>query len=395
MEKGFERNLKLLNIIYILKWFVLMLPVTVLFFTENGLNGEEILKLTSYYAVSIVIFEIPSGYLADLWGRKNSIVSGLILSLIGTIFFLFPGYYYFLIAEIFLGVGASFISGCDSALFYDSLLSLKKESSFQKLISRYRSYGNFSEGFSGIAGGFIASYAVVYTVYGRILVLFIGVLISLLLVEPKVERIKTDRLKNLFIVIKYALYDNKKVKWLILLGAVLGAVTLNMAWFSQFFFKHINLDPFYYGVIWAIMQFASGIYAILGLKFVNLIGKRNSMISLIVFIIVGFFGLSFSTNIFIGIIFILTTYFIRGINLPVLDYYIHNEVSSDKRATTLSIKSLMVRLIYSLFAPLYGYLIDKYSLSLSLQSAGLIYSIIGTIAVIAIINVMDLRRENR
>jgi MFS family permease len=370
-----------------------MLPVTVLFFQEHGLNAEQIFTLTSTYAVSIVIFEVPSGYLADLWGRKSMIVLGFILSLIGNLFFLMDGLLPFIFAEIFLGIGASFISGCDSAIFYDSLKSLGREDRFKKLIGRYRSYGNFSEGLAGIFGGILASYAVVYTVYGRVFILLLGVIFSLLLVEPEREVVESreGRLKLLLRVVKYALFSNKRVMWLIYLSGTLGAVTLNMAWFSQFFFKSVDLDPIYYGVIWAAMQFASGIYAIVGTHYVDLVGKRNGMISLILFVFLGFIGLSFSTNIFVGIFFILITYFIRGVNLPVLDFYLHEEIGSDIRATVISLKSLVVRLIFTILAPFYGFLVDNYSLQRGLQAAGVVYSCLGLISLLSILKVMDWR----
>jgi len=254
MLNKMRRNITLLNIIYALKWFVLMLPVTVLYFKQHNLTSQQIFTLTSCYSLAVVIFEVPSGYLADLWGRKNSIIAGIGLAIIGNAFFLLPGFHFFLIAEVLMGIGASFISGCDSALFYDSLQIMKKEDQFKKLIGKYRSNGNFSEAAAGLVGGFLASYAVVLTVYGRLIVLVIGFATAFFLTEP--ERTKLDthkgRLITLLKVVKYALVDKKTVKWLIVFSSVLGAVTLNIAWYSQFFFKHISLAPIYFGVVWAL-----------------------------------------------------------------------------------------------------------------------------------------------
>ncbi len=391
MVDKLQRNIKLLNLIYIFKWFVLMLPITVLFFKEHDISATQIFTLTSIYAVSIVIFEVPSGYIADIWGRKNSIVLGMFLSLVGNLFFLFNGFYSFMAAEIFLGIGASFISGCDSALFYDSLISLKREKEFKKLIGKYRSYGNFSEGFAGLFGGFLASYALIYTVYGRILVLLLGFLLSFLLVEPTRKALATTegRIKTLFKVIKFALVENQKIRYLILFSSILGAVTLNIAWYGQFFFKEIGLKPIYYGLVWSIIQFASGFYAILGYKYVNLIGKKKAMFSLLIFIGAGYFGLSFAGNIFVGLLFILICFFIRGVNLPVIGYYLHQELSSEMRATVISVKSLAVRFLYSILAPFYGFVIDKYSLDASLRTAGGVYLLLGIFSYIMVKKVME------
>jgi MFS family permease len=391
MIEKMRLNIRLLNVIYTLKWFVLMLPVTVLYFKQHNLTSQQIFTLTSFYSLSVVFFEVPSGYLADLWGRKNSIVAGIGLSVIGNFFFLIPGFYSFLVAEVLMGIGASFISGCDSALFYDSLQVMEREHEFKKLIGKYRSYGNFSEAAAGLVGGVLASYAVVLTVYGRLIVLVLGFIIAFFLTEP--ERKKLDTKKGRFVtllkVVKYSLIDQKTVKWLIIFSSVLGAVTLNIAWFSQFFFKHIQLAPIYFGVVWAIIQAASGVYARYGHSYVNWIGKHKAMISLLFFIFIGYWGLSFSNNIFLGTAFILICFGIRGVNLPVLGFYLHQEVDSDRRATVISIKSLMVRFLYSILAPFYGFLVDAKGLTFSLRTAGTIYSILGLISLIAIVKVMN------
>jgi MFS family permease len=397
MLEKMRRNITLLNVIYALKWFVLMLPVTVLYFKQHDLTSQEIFTLTSCYSLAVVIFEVPSGYLADLWGRRNSIIAGIGLSILGNAFFLLPGFYYFLIAEVLMGIGASFISGCDSALFYDSLQIMKKENQFKKLIGKYRSYGNFSEASAGLVGGILASYAVVLTVYGRLVVLILGFIAAFFLTEPerKVLDTKSGRLVTLLKVVKYSLIDKKTVKWLIMFSCVLGAVTLNIAWFGQFFFKHIGLAPIYFGVVWAIIQAASGVYARFGHNYVSWLGKHNAMISLLLFIFVGYWGLSFSNNIFVGVFFILVCFAIRGVNLPVLGYYLHQEVDSDRRATVISIKSLLVRLVYSSLAPFLGYLIDKKGLMFSLRTAGTIYTVLGIVAMIAIVKVMNWKRGEK
>jgi MFS family permease len=396
MINKMRRNITLLNVIYALKWFVLMLPVTVLYFKQHDLTSQQIFTLTSCYSLAVVIFEVPSGYLADLWGRKNSIVAGIGLSILGNAFFLLPGFEYFLIAEVLMGIGASFISGCDSALFYDSLQVMKKEDQFKKLIGKYRSYGNFSEAAAGLFGGFLASYAVVLTVYGRLIVLILGFITAFFLTEPERKTLDTNkgRFITLLKVVKYCLVDKKTVKWLIIFSCVLGSVTLNIAWFSQFFFKHIGLAPIYFGVVWAIIQAASGVYARFGHNYVSFLGKHKAMISLLLFIFVGYWGLSYSKNIFVGVIFVLICFAIRGVNLPVLGYYLHQEVDSDRRATVISIKSLLVRLLYSSLAPFFGYLIDKKGLQFSIRTAGTIYTVLGLIALVVIVNVMDWKNDD-
>ena len=56
------------------------MPIIVLFFQSHGLSLTEIMLLQSAYSLSLALFEIPSGYIADSFGRKNSIANRYSLS---------------------------------------------------------------------------------------------------------------------------------------------------------------------------------------------------------------------------------------------------------------------------------------------------------------------------
>ena len=64
-----NRNITALYLIKLSKWFSLVMPIIVLFFQEQKLGLEDIFILKSVYSVAAVALEIPSGYLAVVWGR--------------------------------------------------------------------------------------------------------------------------------------------------------------------------------------------------------------------------------------------------------------------------------------------------------------------------------------
>ena len=63
-------NIWKLYVIKGLKWFMIVMPIVVLFFQENGLNLKEVMILQGIYSFMVAAMEIPSGYLADVFGRK-------------------------------------------------------------------------------------------------------------------------------------------------------------------------------------------------------------------------------------------------------------------------------------------------------------------------------------
>lgn len=80
LSAPFKKNILALYFIKVSKWFTLVMPVIVLFYEENGLGLKDIFLLKSVYSVAVVAFEIPAGYLADVWGRKNTLLVGCSLA---------------------------------------------------------------------------------------------------------------------------------------------------------------------------------------------------------------------------------------------------------------------------------------------------------------------------
>ena len=78
-----NRNITLLYIIKFSKWFMLFMPIVVPFYKSNGLEYSSLFTLQAIYSVSIVVLEIPSGYFADVIGRKVTILLGTMFGFIG------------------------------------------------------------------------------------------------------------------------------------------------------------------------------------------------------------------------------------------------------------------------------------------------------------------------
>ena len=79
---------------------------------KAGLGLKDIFLLKSVYSIVLVSLDIPTGYLADAWGRKNCLITGCIVAFGGYICYsLSSTFYAFFIAEILLGIGQSLVSG--------------------------------------------------------------------------------------------------------------------------------------------------------------------------------------------------------------------------------------------------------------------------------------------
>jgi MFS family permease len=347
-------------------WFMLSMPIIILFFKENGLSLTEIMTLQGAYSLTVALFEVPSGYLADLFGRKACIVFSTIFSFIGFLFFcFFSGFYYFLIAQILVGFAGSLISGSDSALIYDTLLQTNNKDDYAKIEGRNYAIGNFSEATAGIFGGFLAVSSIYLPVYVQTAFIFLSIPIAFTLVEPEITNITSSRnsLQSIFILVKSTLFESSKLRWLIVYSSAMGVATLSMAWFSQPFFIAIDLPLVLFGIFWALLNFSSGISSYNSHYFSNKFNYK-SLIYFSVIMSLSFFLLGFSI-ISYGLFFIFIIYFLRGIVTPILRNEINKITSSNIRATVLSVRSFIIRVSFAILAPVLGFIAEHNSLSIT------------------------------
>jgi len=373
LPKGIAANILRLNIIKFSKWFALVMPIIVPFYNDNGLSLSEIMVLKSVYSVVIVALELPSGYLADVLGRKRTLIAGAILSTAGfAVYSVTSGYTGFLIAEIALGAGQSFISGADSAMLYDTLAAGRREKEYSKYEGLNASVGNFSEAFAGLAGGALALISLRFPFYVQVFIASTAIPAALMLREPgKRNRKKSNGMKDLIRVIEKILISDKNLRYNLLFSSIIGATTLFMAWFAQPIFEKAGIPLILYGVLWTALNITVGVSSIAAHKIERKLGETR-MLTLIAIVIPVMMIITGISPVLLAIPLLFVFYFFRGIATPVLKDYVNQNTSPDVRATVMSLRDMIIRIFFAFFAPLGGWFSDNYSLSTGLMASGFI-----------------------
>ena len=355
-----KHNIIKLYLLKAVKWFMIVMPIIVLFFESKGLSLTQIMIIQGTYSLFVALFEIPSGFFADIYGRKNSLVIGSIFLFLGyVIFSFFSGFNEFLFAEILLGIGGSLISGADSAILYDTLLEIKEEDEYTKIEGRTYAIGNFSEGIAGVLGGFLAMTSINMPVYIQTIVMFMSIPIAMTLVEPKSSYKLAKSFSSIITVVKDTFIYQRKLRWYIVYSSSMGIATLSIAWFVQPFLMEIDTPIIYYGIIWAFLNFTAGITSYYSYLFNN----HNLLIYISLIMITSLVLLGFNISYF-GLIFIILIYLLRGIITPKLRNLININSTSERRATVLSLRSFVIRISFAVTAPALGYIADSSDLSL-------------------------------
>jgi MFS family permease len=302
---------------------------------------------------------------------------GAILGTIGILIYSFSAAFAsFVVAEIVLGIGFSFVSGADSAMLYDSLKAENKEVEYIKYEGRITSAGNFAEALAGVAGGLLATISLRTPYYFQIVIAAIAIPAAYFLKEPQhvQERIHL-KLKEILSIVKLT-YQQKEMRSAILISSFTGAATLTYAWFVQPYFQEAGVPVSVFGILWTLLNLSAGIFSMYSYRIERLLGNKNTMLLIVILISIGFILTSVEISL-AGIAILFGFYMVRGIATPVLKDQINQYTDSKVRATILSIRNFEIRIIFAAIGPALGYLTDMFSLQIALMVTGITYFIAG------------------
>jgi MFS family permease len=135
--------------------------INTLFLLDAGLSNTEAFSANAFFALGQVIFEVPTGVVADTRGRRFSFLVGAATLLLSTLLYLvmwqvhapFVGW---ALASILLGLGFTFFSGATEAWLVDALHSTGYTGSLEAVFGRAQTVGGIAMLGGSVAGGFIA-----------------------------------------------------------------------------------------------------------------------------------------------------------------------------------------------------------------------------------------------
>ncbi len=356
------------------------MPVVVLFIQSNGLDLRGVMLVNAVYAVTVAVFEIPSGYFSDRLGRKNAIIIGTTLILGQFIAYSFAtNFLGFAIGAFLGGIGVSFISGTDAALLYDTLVAVGKEKAYVKWEGRSYAVGTFAEAVAAILGGWLAAYCGLrFTIYAQVGVSLMGVIVATTLVEPSTHRVldKKESWALLKVILRETFRENKKLLFYLFLSAVVGLACLLLAWFVQPYFTYHDLRENYMGYLWALLNGIVAVFSANAYLLQRSWKDKQLVIALLSLLVVGYLVLGFCGDYWtLGIGVLCVMYAARGIAVPVFANLINKEITADRRATVLSIKGFGIRLIFAILAPILGWVADVFSILETFTLLGLIIGV--------------------
>ncbi len=138
--------------------FILWVPIWVVFLQRKGLSLTQIGILESIAWILTAALEVPTGLIADRWGRKASIAIGTLLYSVAMFLILTPALSpSFILGYVLWNSSMAFVSGADSALLYDSLKADGREAEAAKFAGRSTAIQLGSQGLAAVVGSALAT----------------------------------------------------------------------------------------------------------------------------------------------------------------------------------------------------------------------------------------------
>jgi len=339
-------------------------PISVPYFLDwLRVDYTRMFMLQAWFLFWVFILEVPTGVVADKFGRKMSVAIGCLLFAADMLFFGLSRNYSLLFAAEFLGaVGMTLISGADQALLYDSLVALKAQERARFYFSRYEAAGTLGLLIAFPIGSWIAGLRnypsllpMPFALTTLSAVLAAGMFFSMR--EPPRAKPKEHFLKMGMIGL-HTLFARRELRAYVLNAVTIASVTFFAFWFYQPVAQRAGLGVTYLGFIGAGFNLFSAILLANVSILEKVIGVRRLLVltaflPAILFIALGFVHLlAFA----IPALFILVG--CKMVRVPILNELIHRHVESENRATVISSVSLLERFVTFLFYPVVGQLAD-------------------------------------
>jgi MFS family permease len=397
--RALKRNESRVITLAFFRVFLVIIPIAVPFFQSRGLSMQDVFVLQALFAGVVLIMEVPSGYVADLIGRKRALVFGCAFVGVGHSFLLVAdGFATLALFEISLGIGASLASGADLALLYDTERALLPDDGRRQLaVSRLFSTQALSEAVAGVACSVLLLTSMQAVIYAQVLAGWIPMIIALGLVEPPGERLSSDsHAANLSLIVRHLLRDNALLRLIFLTYCIWSLTTFYAVWMLQKLWEQQGIDLLWFGYLWAGLT----LIASLSGRYAHQVEERIGSSLLLVLVglgpVFGYLGLAWFGPIG-GLIASASFFASRGFGLVMLKDALNRRVPGQFRATANSLASFGFRGSFVLTGPWVGYVLDLWGMqtTLLLLAAGSLVIFVALVVPLLLAARISLQQERQ
>ncbi len=354
--------------------------INTLFLLDASLSNTEAFAANAFFTLGQVIFEVPTGIVADSLGRRTSYLLGTLTLGASTYLYLLAWqlrapFWAWAMTSVLLGLGFTFFSGATEAWLVDALRFTGFKKTLESVFAKGQMVGGVAMLVGSVAGGLIAQLTTLGVPYIlRTLVLGINFLVAFFLMrdlgfKPRRTKHLLDDMKKIFVASLNNGLRSPPVRWIILAAPFSVGVSFYTFYAMQPYLLKLYGDQRAYGIAGLAAAIIAGTQIIGGFAvpyFIRLFRFRTSLlmtsivISTLLLVVIGF-----ATNFWIAIAILIIWGLVFAATAPVRQTYINSLIPSSERATVLSFDSLVGSSGGVVIQPALGKVADIYSYPIS------------------------------
>ncbi|MEO5690753.1 MAG: MFS transporter [Candidatus Saccharimonadales bacterium] len=330
--------------------------INTLFLLDAGLSNFEAFLANAFFTLGMVIFEIPTGVIADTVGRRASYLLGTLTLAVTTAAYFFmwqaeAPFVLWAVVSMLLGLGFTFFSGAVEAWLVDAMQAVKYEGELESVFGKGQVVGGIAMLGGSVLGGVIAQVSSLGVPYILRAVVLVGLFVLAFVVmkdvgfEPDKSQRPLKAMRSIFTAsVRHGL-GNPPVRWIMLAAPFTASVGFYVFYALQPYLLQLYGNETAYsiaGLAAAIVAGAQIAGGMLAGKIRQLFRRRTTaIVAASVLSIIVVLGLGITTNFYLALVLMAAWGLLFAAVMPIRQAYLNGLIPSKQRATVLSFDSLM------------------------------------------------------
>ncbi|MCX7031385.1 MAG: MFS transporter [Spirochaetes bacterium] len=335
--------------------------IWMLYLAFRGMSLVQIGLIESVFHVTSLLMEVPTGIIADRFGRRTSRLLGRLMAMLGTLLMVVSGSFWgFAVAFVFTALSFNLESGAGDALVYDSLVQCGKQDRYTRVKGRQEVAWQAAQIVSLVVGGIIATFDYTLAYLLTLGIEAVSLVVCLTFEEPRIGATNPKGQRPGFVRHVTGsfrvLHENRGILVYILFIEGFGIFCTTLHFYFQNFLKSRGYVEWQIGTVLALSSLAGMLGAALAHRLEKRLGKRL-LVSLSPFVALAAFALIAFTGLEIPAMILRAA--VEGILYVSFSDSINRLIPSEHRATLLSFESMSFSVMMIFLFPVIGAVADR------------------------------------
>jgi MFS family permease len=336
----------------------------------------QVMLLQSIYSLAIIILELPTGALADYFGKRISLIWGSFFWTVGFfVYSLSTNFWQFMVGELILAIGTAFVSGANTAFLHENLKARNQEKNFKKVEGNCQGIIQVARVIGNAAGGAIASISLATSIFVSGIAHFFGLIVTSTFEKTKEKLAREENTEYLQLIkdsVKI-IHRNPQILWLTIFYTFFNSIIFANNFLAQPYIKKVGVPIIYFGIIFASFNIINGIISAFTDKYAKLLGNKK---------LLGLVVIASTSLLLLGFVPILIILPVWGILMGVMTMsrtlvsdQVLKQVPSNRASTILSFQNLTRRIVYAALGPMIGFISDQWGIFWALRVSSILFAL--------------------